>query len=175
MIESAQPVGGNMNAVEAFLVVFDGAWKDDFESLADACADLTEEESVWQPPAYAREPQDKGVGRPGTILWHLNHLEMCHRHYIETLKRGQAPEGCLTPFQEPEIAPPGELPLKQALAALGDATQELRDTVAGLTPESLTRQVRPQRSAANFIAMIARHITWHAGMIKQTRRLCHHR
>ena len=69
-----------MNAVEALLVVFDGAWKDDFESLADACADLTEEESVWQPPAYKREPHDQGVGRPGTILWHLNHLELCHRY-----------------------------------------------------------------------------------------------
>lgn len=157
-----------MNAVEALLVVFDGAWKDDFESLTDACTDLTEEESVWQPPAYKREPHDKGVGRPGTILWHLNHLEMCHRHYIATLKQ-------MNPDAAPDTRAPGELPLKKALAALGDATQDLRSVIAELKSEDLTRQVRPNRTAANFIAMIARHISWHAGMIKQTRRLCRYR
>ncbi|MBZ0136631.1 MAG: DinB family protein [Planctomycetes bacterium] len=153
-----------MNAVEALLVVFDGAWKDDFESLSDACADLTEEESVWQPAAYQREPHDKGVGRPGTILWHLNHLEMCHRHYIATLKN-------MKPEVSPDTEAPGELPLRQALAALGETTQDLRNMIAELKPEDLTRQVRPKRTAAGFIAMIARHISWHAGMIKQTRRL----
>ena len=153
-----------MNAIEALLVVFDGAWKDDFESLADACADLTEEESVWQPPAYKREPHDKGVGRPGTILWHLNHLELCHRHYVATLKN-------MDPNVSPDTKPPGELPLKQAQAALANTTKELRNVINQLMPQDLTRQVRPNSNAARFIAMIARHISWHAGMIKQTRRL----
>ena len=157
-----------MNAVEALLIAFDGAWKDDFESLGDACEGLTEEESVWQPPSYKREAHDKGVGGPGTILWHLNHLEMCHRHYIGILR-------AMDPEAPPETNAPGELPLKKALAALGDATQDLRTVIAELKPEDLTRQVRPKRSAARFIAMIARHISWHAGMIKQTRRLCRHR
>lgn len=164
-----------MNPVEALLIAFDGAWKDDFESLRDACVDLTEEESTWQPPAYAAEPHDKGVGSPGAILWHLNHLEMCHRHYVSTLKRGLAPAARLTALQEPETRPPGELPLKQALAALTEATLELRDIIATLKEDDLTRQVRPKRNAAGFIAMIARHISWHAGMIKQTRRLFRHR
>ena len=151
-----------MNSVEALLVVFDGAWKDDYESLADACADLTEEEAAWQPPAYAHEPHDDD-GTPGTILWHLTHLEMCHRHYIDTLKN-------TGPSHDT-----GELPLKQVLAKLGDTTQELRNVINQLMPEDLTRQVRPNRSTANFIAMIARHISWHAAMIKQTRRLFRHR
>lgn len=157
-----------MNAVEALLIAFDGAWKDDFESLSDACEGITEEESVWQPPAYLHEPHDKGVGRPGTILWQLNHLEMCHRHYIATFEN-------MDPEISPDTKAPGELPLKQALAALGAATQDLRNVIAKLKPEDLSRQVRPKRRAASFIAMIARHVSWHAGMIKQTRRLCRQR
>ena len=157
-----------MNAVDALLVVIDGAWKDDFESLADAIVDLTEEESVWQPPSYAQEPHDEGVGRPGTILWHLNHLEMCHRHYIATLE-------AMDPANSPETAAPGELPLKQILPALEKATGEMREAIAGLSADALTRQVRPSRTAANFISMIARHISWHAAQIRQTRRLHAHK
>jgi len=157
-----------MNSVEALLVVFDGAMNDEWESLSNACKDLTEEESVWQPPAYAREPHDQGVGRPGTILWHLNHLEMCHRHYIATLSN-------MNPDVSPDTKPPGELPLKQALSAVGAATKELRKVINQMMPDDLTRQVRPGRNAASFIAMISAHISWHAGMIKQTRRLCRHR
>lgn len=158
-------MGAAMTATEAMLVVFSGAWKDEWESLANAIKDLTEEESVWQPPAYKGEPHDPGVGRPGTILWHLNHLEMCHRHYIETLKR-------FDPASPPETETPGELPLKKILPALEKATAELRQVIAGLSPEDLTRQARPKRNAANFIAMVAAHMCWHAGQIKQTRRLC---
>ncbi|MCA8910315.1 MAG: DinB family protein [Planctomycetes bacterium] len=153
-----------MDAVAALLQSFDDAWKDPFESLTDACVDLTEEESVWQPPAYKREPHDKGVGRPGSILWHLNHLEMCHRHYIATLKTRD-------PDNSPDTDPPGELALKPALKALGDATLELREVIAELKPEDLSVMVRPKMSIAGFVAMLTRHITWHAAQIKQTRRL----
>ncbi|MCZ7605063.1 MAG: hypothetical protein M5U25_03125 [Planctomycetota bacterium] len=44
--------------------------------------------------------------------------------------------------------------------------------LAGLTPDGLTRQVRPKRTAASFNAMICCHVTWYAGTLKQTRRLC---
>jgi hypothetical protein len=154
-----------MNAVEVLLLTFDEAWKGDFESLEDACVDLTEEESVWQPPAYAREPHDKGVGRPGTILWHLNHLEMCHRYYTELLRK-------LSPHAAAQTNAPGELPLKKSLASLDEATTELRNVIAQLKPEDLTRQVSPKTTAASFVAMFTRHMSWHAGLIKQTRRLC---
>jgi len=153
-----------MNATEALLVVYDCALNDEWESLASAIRGLTEEESVWQPPAYKNEPHDDGVGRPGTILWHLNHLEMCHRHYIETIQR-------MDPASPPDTAPPGELPLKKVLAALEKANAGLRATIAALKPEDLTRQARPKRTAASFIAMVAAHVCWHAGQIKQTRRL----
>lgn len=153
-----------MDAVESLLVVFDGALNDEWESLASALHDLTEQEAVWQHPAYAAEPHDEGVGVPGTILWHLNHLELCHRHYIATIRN-------MDPAKSPDTKPPGELPLAQVLPALKQASAGLREAIASLKPEDLTRQVRPQRNAASFIAMIAAHICWHAGMIKQTRRL----
>ena len=154
-----------MNAVDALLLAFDAAWKDEWESLRQACHDLSEEESVWQPPSYAREPHDKGVGRPGTILWHLNHLELCHRHYVETIKRKD-------PANSPETDPPGELPLRDALKALGNVTLDLRNTVAELQPDDLKSMVRPTRNLAQFIAMFTRHMSWHAAQIQQTRRLC---
>ncbi|MCG3184747.1 MAG: hypothetical protein ICCCNLDF_02876 [Planctomycetes bacterium] len=153
-----------MDAVESLLVVFDGALNDEWESLASALHDLTEQEAAWQHPAYAAEPHDDGVGVPGTILWHLNHLELCHRHYIATIRN-------MDPAKSPDTKPPGELPLTQVLPALKQASAGLREAIASLKPEDLTRQVRPQRNAASFIAMIAAHICWHAGMIKQTRRL----
>lgn len=153
-----------MDAVESLLVVFDGALNDEWESLASALHDLTEQEAAWQHPAYAAEPHDEGVGVPGTILWHLNHLELCHRHYIATIRN-------MDPAKSPDTKPPGELPLAQVLPALKQASAGLREAIASLKPEDLTRQVRPKRNAASFIAMIGAHICWHAGMIKQTRRL----
>ncbi|MCZ7605064.1 MAG: DinB family protein [Planctomycetota bacterium] len=153
-----------MEAIETLLVVFDGALNDEWESLASAITDLTETEAAWQHPAYAAEPHDKGVGVPGTILWHLNHLELCHRHYIATIRN-------MDPSKSPDTQPPGELPLAQVLPALKKASAGLREAIASLKPEDLTGQVRPKRNAASFIAMIAAHICWHAGMIKQTRRL----
>jgi len=153
-----------MNAVEALLMSFDQAWKDDFESFEDACAGITEEESVWQPPAFAREPHDKGVGRPGTINWHLNHLELCHRHYAESIR---SPD----PDNPPRNDPPGELSLKPALKALDATTADLRNAIAALKPDDLSTIIRPGRDIANFIAMLTRHLTWHAAQIKTTRRL----
>ena len=153
-----------MDAIESLLQVYDCALSDEWESLASACRDLTEDEAAWQPPAYAAEPHDDGVGRPGTILWHLNHLELCHRHYTAKL-------GTPDPAFSPDTEPPGELPLERAEAALKAASVELRMAITNLSPKDLTRQVRPARTVASFIAMICCHITWHAGMIKQTRRL----
>lgn len=153
-----------MNAIEALLLSFDHAWKDEFESFEDACAGLKEEESVWQPPAFARDPHDKGVGRPGTILWYLNHLEMCHRHYAASIRNPD-------PDNPPETEPPGELSLKPALKALEEATADLRNVIANLTPDDLDTMVRPGRNMASFIAMLTRHFSWHAAQIKTTRRL----
>lgn len=153
-----------MNGVEALLISFDGAWKDNWESLADACKDLTDNESSWQPPAYANEPHDDGVGRPGTILWHLNHLVHCHRHYLEVLRMPPS-------SPPPETRPPGELPLAAVLDALESATAELRNELAGMRPERLTAEARPNRNIASFAAMFTRHMSWHAAQIKVARRL----
>lgn len=154
-----------MNAIEVLLLGFDAAWKDQWESLTDACKDLTEEESVWQPPAYKKEPHDEGVGRPGTILWHLNHLEMCHRHYTMIIKTRPT-------TKQMDTKPPGELPLKKALVALEEATADLRKEVAKLKPEQVTEPARGNHNIADFTCMFTRHMAWHAAQIKQTRRLC---
>src|SRR5688572_28065940 len=90
---------------------------------------------------------------------------MCHRHYVDVLKRMDAGDPPKTPT-------PGELPLKKALPALDKANRDLRQVIAGLSVADLARDARPKRNAAGFIAMVCAHICWHAGQIKQTRRLC---
>lgn len=153
-----------MNSHEALLQSFDKSLDDPFESLGYALKDLSEAESSWQHPAYRKEPHDQGVGVPGTILWHINHLELCHRHYTATIANPD-------PEHPPKTQPAGEMNLSDTLSALESANVELRNAISSLTPDDLSRLVRPSNDLADFIAMIIRHVVWHASQITMIRRL----
>jgi hypothetical protein len=153
-----------MDAVGALVLCFDHACSHAWESLASATSDLTEEEAGWPPPAYVREEPDAGVGVPGTILWHLNHLEHCHRHYAAVLRARPVKE-------QPDTAPPGALGLDAVRAALAAATAVLRAEIAKLGPEDLSAPCTESADTVSFVAMSTRHLTWHAAQIRQTRRL----
>lgn len=153
-----------MNATEALLIAFDDAVGHQFESLRDATEGLNENVAAWQPPVYANVPQDDGVGVPGSILWHLNHLEHCHPHYAAVLDARPVNE-------QPDTKPPGELALEEILPKLAETTGALRGRVAALTPDGLDQPCTSQMSTAQFVCMFVRHIAWHAAQIKQTRRL----
>jgi hypothetical protein len=153
-----------MNGIQVMLQAFDHALSHPFESFEDATKGLTEEQSVWQHPAYSREPHDEGIGRPGTVLWFFNHLEHCHRYYTAVI-RNRPNE---TP---PEVNLPGELALKPALAALTKANADLRAEIAGLTDTDLAQPCTGSRSVAEFLHAVVRHIAWHSGQIATIRRL----
>lgn len=153
-----------MNPVDVLLRSFDDAWKHPWESLASATAGVGGEEAGWQPPAHAAEPHDDGIGRPGTILWALNHLTHCHRHYATILRMRPV-------ATQPETPPPGELPLDRVLPALEQATQDLRDEVARVPPEALSQPCTSTADVAGFVAMATRHMVWHASQARLTRRL----
>ncbi len=157
-----------MSGIQTLLLSFDHALSHPFESLAEAIKGVTEEESVWQHPAYSREPHDEGFGRPGTILWFLNHLEYYHRYYTAVLRNRPN-------VKSPQVALPGELPLKQVLPALEDANAGLREAIATFSDDDLDRPCTQNQSTVEFVHSVVRHIAWHSGQIATIRRLYAHR
>lgn len=153
-----------MDAAQLMLASYDAALNHQWESLANALKGLDDEVSVWQPPAYSREPHDEGIGRPGTVLWFLNHLEHCHRHYAEILRRRPVTE-------HPDTRAPGELPLAEILPRLHKANAELRAEFAKLTPEDMEKPCTARTSVMQWAFGVVRHIAWHSGQIMTVRRL----
>ncbi|MCC7510481.1 MAG: DinB family protein [Planctomycetes bacterium] len=160
-----------MNSTDVLLLAFDNALTHPWESFTGATEDLSAAETAWQPPAYAQEPHDPGVGKPGTVLWFLNHLELCHRHYTTMLQqRRQRPREQAT-GAAPETQPAGELPLPEILAALKAANAALRDEIALLKADDLDTPFTPNKTTAEFVLGTIRHISWHSGQIATIRRL----
>ncbi len=160
-----------MNATNLLLLAFDNALAHPWESFAGATMDLGAAEAAWQHPAYAHEPHDPGVGKPGTVLWFLHHLELCHRHYTAMLRQRRQETGVPATGAEPDTQPPGELPLSEILAALEAANAALRAEIGMLTADTLDRPFTPNKTTAEFVLGTIRHISWHSGQIATIRRL----
>lgn len=153
-----------MKAISLLCQSFDDALTHDWESLASITQGLTDAEAARQHPAYANEPHDDGIGKPGTVLWFLNHLLHYHRHYTAILRARPVDT-------EPQTRPLGELPLAQVLPALKAANSELRAEFMKLSDADLDQPCSPRRSTAEFVLGIVRHIAWHGGQIATLRRL----
>jgi hypothetical protein len=157
-----------MNANDLLLLAFDSALADQWESLQPVLADLSDEKAAWQPPAYAQVPHDEGVGVPGTILWHLNHLEWSHR-LMAAMLPSRAED------RKAGIPPPGELPLGEILPKLKQAEASMRAAVADLRPEDLPAACTSRENNAEIVLGATRHLAAHTGKIIQTNRLFKHR
>ncbi len=157
-----------MNGVQVLLGAFDDALVHPFESFAGATKGITQAEAAWQHPAYSKEAHDEGFGKPGTVLWSINHLEYYHRFYAELLRN--------RPNEKPvaEISLPGELGLKPALAALEKSNAGLRAEIAKLSGAELDQPCEHGKSVAEFLHGVVRHIVWHSGQIATIRRLHRH-
>lgn len=153
-----------MNTTELLLKSFDSALTHEWESFDMALRGVNEEAAVWQHVAYSREPHDAGVGRPGSILWYLNHLEHCHRHYTAVLRA--------RPIKaSPDTKPPGELSLKAILPALHKANADLRAEIAKLKDSDLDAPCTSTKNVCEFLLGVVRHISWHSGQIAVAKRL----
>lgn len=152
-----------MQITEALLAAFDDALTHHYESLAEATAKLAVLEAAWQPSAYSVEPHDPGIGRPGSVLWHLNHLLHCHRHYTAVLRERPA-------MEQPETPRPGELGLAEVLGALTAANAGLRAEIAKLTDGDYAMPCTRRSNVLQFVNAVVRHIAWHSGQIATTRR-----
>lgn len=155
-----------MDAIELLLHQFDNNLKHPWESLESLLKNVTADEASWQAPCYAQEELQQNGPPPGTILWQLNHLSGCNRHYVEVLRN--------RPEKDFPEAAPGS-PLTTFSAAL----EELRASHAALRAEVSKVKAgelkdacgHGSRNVADFIAGCLRHEIWHAGSMVLIRRL----
>ena len=154
-----------MTGVEAYLSQLDDAWEHKWESVRAVLDGVSEEEAAWQPPCYAAEEREQGWPPPGTIGWQVAHIAHCKRHYALFIR---APESVDRP-PAPERTPRASL--EEERAELDAAHTDLRTAVAALEETDLQKVVGNGMRMDEFLAMITRHDTWHAGQIAVARRL----
>jgi hypothetical protein len=153
-----------MSIVPILLKAYEDAWSHDEESLDGALCGVASDEASWQHPAYAREPGFPGLPVPGTILWHVAHLEHCARHYAAILEERPVTE-------EPKTPPPRSASLSELLADLREARTILIGQIGALCDEDLSTPCARGMDVGEFVRMVIRHETWHAGQIAVIRRL----
>ncbi len=158
------PGAVHMDTIAFLLRAFDDAWHHDDESLRAVLRGVTSEEASWQHPAYARERPIPGLPTPGTILWHLAHLDQSARHYAAILERRPLED-------EPRTPPPDASSLAELSTGLARAQAVLRARIAGLSKPDLDKACARGMDVGEFVRMILRHETWHAGQIAVVRRL----
>jgi len=156
--------------VEQILVAFDDAWSHQWESLAHALKDLTEAEARWQHPAYSKEEVIPREQLPGSILWHIVHIEQCERQYEYSIRnKHEVPTPTLAHEHSDDLA--------KMLVAMENTHQQLRDSIAALSDEDLNGFFMKNSgqlgvtSIGSFIHAIIRHNAWHGGQMMVARRL----
>ena len=106
----------------------------------------------------------EGLPVPGTIRWHVAHLEHCARHYIEILRTRPL-------AHEPATPSPGIADLAELINRLERARRLLREEIQRLTEMDLDTPCARGMDVGEFVRMTIRHETWHAGQIAVVRRL----
>src|SRR5262245_3478520 len=153
-----------MSSLDQLLQTFDEAWSHKDESIKTVLSDVTPEEALWRYPAYSATDQMPGMPVAGTILWQVAHLEHSARHYTRILRDRPVSD-------EPMTLPPKMSTLLELLAMLQTAHAELRGEIAKLTEAGLSQPCARGMTVGEFVRMVIRHDTWHAGQITLTRRL----
>lgn len=153
-----------MNAVHFILEAFDDAWNHRWESVRSVLEGVTPDEAGWQHPAYRDVEPEAGLPLPGTILWHLAHLEYCTRYYTDVLHMRPV-EGDLP------VSFPTDRSLSGLLRLLSNAREGLRRELSLLNDTDLAGPCRPDMNVAEFVRMVLRHESWHGGQIALVRRL----
>lgn len=148
---------------QTLLAAFDDARSHKWESFDLVTKDLAEEESQFQHSAYATESHEAGWPQPGTVLWHLVHMEYWYRYYIDCLEKPTED----SPLPTPDSAST----LNAAMDKLNSTRKTLRDRISDLPDEGLDFMLRGRIRTGEFIRMIIRHDTYHTAQIAVARRL----
>ncbi len=153
-----------MTSKSELLAAFDAAWDHPWESLSEAIKGVTEEEAIYQHPAYASEPNEDGYPPKGTIFWHLVHLAYCYRRYRSGIERRPDPASN-------EITPTIVMTLAETIADVNIARDQLRDALENLSQDSLEEKLHYGMRVIDLARSSVRHDAWHAGQIAVARRL----
>jgi uncharacterized damage-inducible protein DinB len=153
-----------MSKIQCLLQMFDETWSHQCESLRSILRGVSSEESLWQSSAYAAESPTEGLPVPGTIRWHVAHLEHCARHYTEILRNRPL-------AHEPATPSPGNAGLAELINQLERARRLLREEIQRLSEIDLDAPCARGMNVGEFVRMALRHETWHAGQIAVVRRL----
>jgi len=153
-----------MSQIRQLLQAFDDSWAHGCESLRSALQGVTAEESSWQHCSYAAEPLVEGLPEPGTIRWHVAHLEHSARHYTAILRE--------RPVEHEPITSPLEIAeILESIDRLERARRLLRVEIEKLSDLDLEAPCARGMNVAEFLRMAIRHEAWHAGQIAVIRRL----
>jgi uncharacterized damage-inducible protein DinB len=153
-----------MSQVEQLLQAFDDSWSHGCESLRSVLQHVSSEEASWQHSSYAAEQWVQDLPEPGTIRWHVAHLEHCARHYAAVIRE--------RPIEhEPMTAPPGIAEIGELIDRLECARLLLRSEIEKVSDMDLQGACARGMDVAEFLRMVIRHETWHAGQIVVIRRL----
>ncbi|MGE3802777.1 MAG: DinB family protein [Candidatus Kapaibacterium sp.] len=153
-----------MTAIDLALQLFDDSWSHNYESVHSALDNLTESEALWQHSSYADVEPEQGFPLPGSILWHIAHIEHYARVYASILRNRPV-------SKYPDLPTPTATTLPELRSAMEQALQELRDAIAALRDEDLGSNCIGKASVAEFLGLVMRHQIWHGGEIAVARRL----
>src|SRR5262245_37896536 len=153
-----------MSQVAQLLNAFDENWSHQWESLQPVLADVTEDEACWQHQAYINERDPKGLSEPGTIRWHVGHLEQCARRYVQVLRSRPVDKN-------PDLPSSALTNIRDMVDRLEHTRKELRAEIARIQDADLTAPCRGEMMVGEFLRMVIRHEIWHAGEIVVIRRL----
>jgi uncharacterized damage-inducible protein DinB len=148
---------------QTLLAAFDDARSHKWESFDHVTKDLTEAEVQFVHPIYAEEKQEEGWPTPGSILWHLVHMEYWYRYYIDCLEKPTED----SPLPTPDSA----ATLETAMEKLNATRKTLRNRISDIPDEGLDFSLRGRIRTGEFIRMIIRHDSWHSAQIALARRL----
>ncbi len=149
---------------QTLLAAFDDAWSHKWESFEVATKDLTEEEVQFIHPAYSDVVHEDGWPKPGSILWHLVHMEYWYRYYIDCLEK---PMDDRAPLPMPHAAET----LAHSIEKLLARRKTLRNMISDIPDEGLDIQLKGSTRCGEFIRMVIRHDTYHTAQIAVARRL----
>ena len=153
-----------MKTIDLAIRLYDDSWSHAWESVSSALKGITDKEALWQHSCYADVESQPGFPPPGSILWHIAHIEHCARMYAHILRNRP-----VTTY--PDLLPPKVSTLSELLRELDKGIKELREAIASLNDSSLGEPCLGEQSTAEFLGNVMRHHTWHAGSIIVGRRL----
>lgn len=156
-----------MTRKDELLAAFDDAWDHKWESVSYALNGVTEDEAIYQHPAYRDVPLEDGYPPAGTIMWHLVHLAHCYVNYTARIQS--------RPNEPEELPPPIYELLSDAIQNLRVVRSVFRETIETLTEEGLDDRLYYGTPVIDLARSTVRHDVWHASQIAVARRLYKHR